>query len=236
MDLKFILDFDGVLFNSAFEAYTVANAAIKDKPGYRQNVAFEEFLEFRSFVVDAWQYNRLYSEDKLQRKFAALPQEVAGSDDWEFSRAFFAARAKIMDDADWPKVMSPYDFFFLLKPYILEHPTKFAILSTRNAESIRQTLAFYGADVLQIHGQEDIRRLGSKINVAGEQGWLEPGRFLAVYVDDMNAHLEPFEGRVHLPLHANWGYDREKIDSLSQHQVITIIASLLKLVSHYNDC
>jgi hypothetical protein len=58
---------------------------------------------------------------------------------------------------------------------------------------------------------------------------LQRGRYLAVYVDDMNAHLEPFDGKVHLPLHANWGYDKEKADSLSQNQIITIISSMLKL-------
>jgi hypothetical protein len=229
MELKFVLDFDGVLFNSAFEAYTVANTSVRDIPDYRQEVSFEEFLEFRSVVVDAWQYNRLYSEPLRLRDFSDLPQKEPGHDDWDFAKRFFAARAEIMRDADWPKIMSPYDFFFQLRPLLLSHPERFTILSTRNVESIRQTMAFYDADVLQVFGQEDIRRTGSKIEVAAAQGWLERGRYLVVYVDDMNAHLEPFEGKVHLPLHADWGYDKAKTDSLSQHQIITIISSLLKL-------
>ena len=93
-------------------------------------------------------------------------------------------------------------------------------------------MAFFGADVLPIFGQEDIRRAGSKLGVAKEQGWLEKGRYLVVYLDDMNAHLEPFDGKVHLPLHAKWGYDKEDGDGLSQAQVMTIISSLLKLQDH----
>jgi hypothetical protein len=45
----------------------------------------------------------------------------------------------------------------------------------------------------------------------------------------MNSHLEPFEGMVHLPLHANWGYDQSDVSSLSHHQIFTIISSLLTL-------
>lgn len=235
MELKFLLDFDGVLFNSAFEAYSVCNECTRGLAGFRQDVTFEEFLEFRAVVTDAWQYNRLYFADRRPRSIETLPQQKPQPADWEFSRSFFAARAVMMADPQWPKVMSPYDFFFLLKPLLIAHPDRFAILSTRNVESIRQTMAFYDADVLNIFGQEDIRRMGSKIEVAREQGWLTRGRYLVVYVDDMNSHLEPFDGKVHLPLHASWGYDKEKIDSLSQHQVLTIIGSLLKLSGDRDD-
>jgi hypothetical protein len=232
VELKFVLDFDGVLFNSAFEAYSVCNASVANDSLYRQNVNFEEFLEFRAFVTDAWQYNRLYSKKNFLNVFEALPEAVPTADDWAFAERFFAARASMMVDPDWPKAMSPYDFFFLLKPALLANPERFAILSTRNVESIRQTMAFFGADVVPIFGQEDIRRLGSKINVATHEGWLEEGRYLVVYVDDMSAHLEPFDGKVHLPLHANWGYDKPDASSLSQHQVLTIITSLLKLTAN----
>ena len=235
MEVKFVLDFDGVLFNSAFEAFSVCNAAVSGRNDHRQDVSFEEFLEFRAVVTDAWQYSRLYDCDRLIRDPRLLPEVAPDAVDWAFSEAFFAARGRLMTDPEWAKVMSPYDFFFLLRPLLLRHPDRFAILSTRNVESIRRTLAFFGADVLPVFGQEDIRRLGSKIAVAGHQGWLAKGRYFIVYVDDMNAHLEPFDGKVHLPLHAGWGYDKEKVDSLSQHQVLTIISSLLKLTGTRDD-
>jgi hypothetical protein len=228
MELKFVLDFDGVLFNSAYEAFTVANRATAGRDGFRQDIAYEEFLAFRSVVTDAWQYNRLYSTAH-RVPAAVLPDVAPEAADWEFSRAFFEARKTMMEDPDWPKVMAPYDFFLLIKPLLLAHPDRFAILSTRNVASIRETLAFHGADVLPVFGQEDIRRLGSKLAVAQGQGWLERGQWLIVYVDDMNNHLEPFEGQIHLPLHANWGYDRETPGSLSAQQILTIVTSLLSL-------
>lgn len=228
MELKLVLDFDGVLFNSAFEAYSVCNRAVADALGYHADVSFEEFLEFRGVVTDAWQYNRLYAAGR-QIARDDLVGAVPDDHDWAFSRRFFAARDEMMGDPDWPKLMAPYDFFFQLRPLLAEHADRFAILSTRNVASIRKTLEFYDADFVPVFGQEDIRAQGSKIAVAEAQGWLTRGRYLVVYVDDMNAHLEPFEGRVHLPLHADWGYDNTDANSLTQHQVLTILSSMLKL-------
>jgi hypothetical protein len=228
MEIKFVLDFDGVLFNSAFEAYTVANRATSGQPDFRQDVSYEEFLAFRSVVTDAWHYNRLYSNSHAVPASVISklkPEEI----DWAFARAFFDARKTIMTDPDWPKVMPPYDFFLLLKPMLLRCPDRFAILSTRNIDSIRETMAFHGADVVKVFGQEDIRNCGSKLAVAQSQHWLDRGKFLIVYVDDMNSHLEPFEGQIHLPLHAAWGYDDGTPGSLSANQIHTIVTSLLTI-------
>ncbi len=228
MEVKFVLDFDGVLFNSAYEAFMVAVKAVEGNPDFRQDVTYEEFLSFRGVVTDAWQYNRLFS------KSHALPASMISkfkpeAMDWAFARTFFEARKEIMADPEWPKVMPPYDFFLLLKPLLLAHPERFAILSTRNIASIRETMAFHGADVVKIFGQEDIRELGSKLAVAKAQHWLDRGKFLIVYVDDMNSHLEPFDGEIHLPLHAAWGYDVGTPGSLSASQIYTIITSLMTI-------
>ncbi|MES2492722.1 MAG: hypothetical protein V4579_05500 [Pseudomonadota bacterium] len=229
MEVKFVLDFDGVLFNSAFEAFSVANLATSGLAGYRQDITYEEFLVYRGVVTDAWHYNRLYSlTDHVPA--SVLHDVQPETPDWEFARLFFEARKTMMADPDWPKVMPPYDFFLLIKSLLLKFPERFAILSTRNVASIRETLAFHGADVLPVFGQEDIRRLGSKLAVAQDQHWLDHGKWLIVYIDDMNNHLEPFEGQIHLPLHADWGYDRETPGSLSAQQIMTIITSLLSLV------
>jgi hypothetical protein len=232
MQLQFLLDFDGVLFNSAFEAYSVANRCTEGRPGFRQDVTYEEFLEYRSVVTDAWHYNRLYSE-RHAIPAASLHSIVPDDEDWAFAHSFFEARKVMMEDPEWPKVMPPYDFFYLLKPLLLQHPERFAILSTRNVQSIKEAMAFHEADVIPIFGQEDIRRLGSKLAVAEEQRWLARGQWLVVYVDDMNSHLEPFEGQIHLPLHADWGYDRGTPGSLSASQVTNIINSLLSLTEEH---
>lgn len=234
MDVKFVLDFDGVLFNSAYEAYSVAEKCTKGREGFRQDIEYEEFLEFRKVVTDAWQYNRLYSVTRYTQP-AAVPMIKPIDEDWDFAKAFFAAREEIMADPEWPKVMPVYDFFLRLKPLLIENRDKFAILSTRNVKSIREALAFHDADLVPVFGQEDIRMHGSKLAVAQSQGWCEKGRYIVVYLDDMNSHLEPFEGQVHLPLHADWGYDDNTPGSLTANQVMTIFTSLLALTKEKHD-
>jgi len=228
MDIKFVLDFDGVLFNSAYEAYSVANLAVSGRPEYRQDVTYEEFLSFRRFVTDAWQFNRLYScEHSIPSSMVRGLQPFSA--DFEFARIFFDARKKMMAESEWLKVMPPYDFFMVLKPLLLKWSKYFAVLSTRNVDSMRQVLAFHGADVVQVFGQEDIRRLGSKLAIAKEQRWLDRDKWLIVYVDDMISHLEPFEGQIDLPLHADWGYGFEAPGSLSANQIFAIISSMLAI-------
>ena len=114
MEIKFVLDFDGVLFNSAYEAYTVANLAVQGRPEFRQDVTYEEFLAFRGVVTDAWQYNRLYSKDHALPP-QAISQFTPEAIDWAFAADFFAARKAIMADSQWPKVMPAYDFFLFIQ-------------------------------------------------------------------------------------------------------------------------
>ena len=223
-----VLDFDGVLFNSAFEAYSVCERATKGDARFRQDVAFEEFMAARGFVTDAWQYNRIYALAHYDPNYAALKIARPHDDDRAFAAAFFAARAEMMADADWPKSMAPYDFFFQLRPLLIETPASFAILSTRNVASIRRTLAFFGVDpdTLPVFGQEDIRAHGSKLEVARAQGWLAGDRAVT-YVDDMRDHLTAFSGMGPMLLHADWGYDAAGADSLGQQQLLDVIAALL---------
>ena len=47
-----ILDFDGVLFDSAFEAYQVCQKVTTSIPNLRKNVDYEEFLQFRKYLTD----------------------------------------------------------------------------------------------------------------------------------------------------------------------------------------
>ncbi|MEN3951866.1 hypothetical protein [Iodidimonas sp. SYSU 1G8] len=230
MEFKCILDFDGVLFDTAFEAYSVCSQHAKANTALRGDVSFEEFLVFRSMVTDAWQYNQLYNPAKRPNAIADLRTIVPDGEDWEFSRAFFAAREEIMAEPDWPKIMSPYEFFFLMRPLLQRYPQHFAILSTRNVDSIRGTLRYFDAGDVEIFGQEDVRRYGSKVAVAKQAGWLQAESCFCVYVDDMRAHLEPFNGLTHLALHANWGYDEGGPDSMNADQIFSIISSLTKVM------
>lgn len=223
-----LLDFDGVLFNSAYEAYQVCEQMTKGDSRYRQAVGFDEFMSFRAHLTDAWQFCRLYHKDRTLRDITKLPEVEPDKDDWRFAESFFAARSEMTKDPDWVKLMAPYPFFYQLRPLLVKYPKTFKILSTRNRDSIQCTLEFFEADGIEIYGQEDIREHGSKLGVAQHKRWLENGDYV-VYIDDMNSHLEPFETVVDLCIHAGWGYDLAQLDSYTQSQAIQIIDGFLKV-------
>jgi hypothetical protein len=222
-----LLDFDGVLFNSAYEAFQVCEHVAKNNAGYRNGLSFDEFMEFRAHLTDAWQFCRLYRKDQPLKDFRLLHEAVADEGDWAFSKQFFAARAEMMKDPDWAKLMSPYPFFYQLRPLLTQYPDTFRILSTRNRLSIQRTLDFYAAGDISVHGQEDIREYGSKLAVAKSHQWLQ--QHYVVYIDDMNAHLEPFLGEVDMCIHAGWGYDTSHADSFTQGQSFQVISGFLRL-------
>lgn len=223
-----LLDFDGVLFNSAYEAYQVCEHLAKKQPKYRSGVNFEEFMEFRSYLTDAWQFCRLYQKDRLLDDIQKLATVKPDEQDWEFSKKFFEARAEMMRDSDWAKLMSPYPFFYQLRPLLKQYPNSFKILSTRNVASILRTLEFFEADGIEIYGQENIREQGSKLAVAKHKQWLSGGSYV-VYIDDMNSHLEPFETEVDLCIHAGWGYDATNANSYTQGQAFHLIQGFLRV-------
>lgn len=226
-----LLDFDGVLFNSAYEAYQVCEYMAKGKPIYRHDLSFDEFMSFRSQLTDAWQFSRLYQKDRILRDITKLNEILPDQNDWAFAEQFFEARAEMIKDHEWAKLMSPYPFFYQLRPLLINYQQSFKILSTRNKASIQRALEFFEADGIDVYGQEDIREHGSKLGVAKHNHWLDSSDYV-VYVDDMNSHLEPFENEVNLCLHAGWGYDIAHVDSYTQSQALQIIDGFLKISHH----
>jgi hypothetical protein len=124
--------------------------------------------------------------------------------------------------------MSPYPFFYQIRPLLKKYPKSFKILSTRNVYSIERTLEFYESNCIEIYGQEHIRQYGSKLGVAKNNNWFSNENFI-LYIDDMNSHLEPFENEVDLCIHANWGYDSSISNSYTQGQAFNLMQSFLRI-------
>lgn len=228
MNLLILLDFDGVLFNSAYEAYKVCEHTAKSNKNFRQGIGFDEFMEFRHFVTDAWQFNRLYSKKKYLKNFSDLADIEGDEKDLAFAREFFLAREDLMQDKDWEKLFSPYPFFYQIKKLISLYPDLFRILSTRDEMSIKRALDFYDIPEISIFGQSALNHYGSKLGIAQEKDLIADDIF-TVYVDDMNYHLEPFQGYVDLCIHADWGYDSSHTESYSETQAFNTINSLVTL-------
>ena len=215
-----ILDFDGVLFDSLFEVYQVCQNLASTNIKLRQNVDFEEFQAFRKHLVDAWQFNRLYSKECLISDFKDLPLLQKNDQDSEFSEKFFATRKAMMKDSQWANLLSPYLFFNEINKDLNRFQHVFKIVSMRNEYSIRRALDFYGAPNLEIAGQEMIEQYGSKLDVAIHLDWISP-EVSIIYIDDMPQHLEQLEKKVDLTIHAEWGYGYNSKSSNSCSQIFS---------------
>lgn len=228
MKLIVLLDFDGVLFNSAYEAYQVCEHLAGKVNGYRRKVNFDEFMDFRRYVTNAWQFNRLYSNKLILRDFSSLPFIQQEQSDFNFADLFFESRKTLMQDYDWAKLMSPYPFFYELKRLIQISPETFKVLSTRDEVSVKRALDFFSTPEIEIYGQESLKFHDSKLALAINKKLVVDDAY-TVYIDDMNYHLDPFQGQVDLCIHAGWGYDFSNYDSYSQTQAINVIDGLLAL-------
>ena len=223
-----ILDFDGVLFDSASEAYEVCQKVAYSYTGYRQDIGYSEFLNFRKYITDAWQFNRLYSQNHSIEDYTTLDKILASGNDIEFATVFFKAREEMMVSENWAKVMLPYKFFTEIKVDLNSNSDYFKILSTRNQDSIYRTLKFNGVSDIQIAGQEYIRDMGSKAAVVKNLGWGKSRNNLTMYIDDMPKHLEGMSGLVDVLLQAEWGYGEHNNKSVSQELCIDLVKAFIK--------
>jgi len=218
----FILDFDGVLFDSAFEVYQVCGALIKQGLVKRSEVQLDEFMLFRKKVRDAWEFSYL-----LNKTGEEIPSEP-DSEDSEFANLFFNTRKKLQCKKGWEIHIKPYPFFNNIKDFLISHPDQFKILSTRNEESIRAILEVNNVNNIEIFGQAVVKAAGSKIQVAENKGLLNNSQ-ISLYIDDMTDHVLPFIGKVDFALHAGWGYGDHTLKSVNTETATKIVDALMKM-------
>lgn len=228
MIVKVLLDFDGVLFDSAREVYNVCQRVSNQNSSYRDNVDYEQFLRYRAKVTDAWQFYKLYTSDLEINDCEILFDKKPTNDELNYASDFFLARRELMNESGWERSIEPFNFFFEVKKLIEYFPQTFSILSTRNFDSIAKIMEYHGIVGLPIYGQEDVKKYGSKLGVAKFNNIFSPERFV-IYIDDMASHLEPFVGYADLLLQANWGYDSIKDESYTQKQIYKILDSAIQI-------
>ena len=216
----FVLDFDGVLFDSAFEVYQVCSALIKQGLVKRSEVELDEFMLFRKKVRDAWEFSYLFNKTGI-----SIPDRP-DNEDKEFASLFFKAREKLHCGKEWAFHIKPYPFFHNIKDYLINYPEQFKILSTRNEESIKTILEVNNIMNIEISGQSIVKATGSKIQVAEKRGFLNHSA-LSIYIDDMTDNVSPFVGKVDFALHAGWGYGDQTLKSVNTDTATKIVNALI---------
>ena len=212
------LDFDGVLFDSANEAFVIGCKAFFGDDANFDNlkVNYKRFLLLRPFIDSAWQYRIVFNlliDDlsdevmliKGKKKLMGYPQK----EDREFAVKFNCIRTELLNNnrSKWIDLHKPYDFFQLLKPLIKDFPDQFHICSTKGTEFILEILSAHGLnfDIKQVWGREAF-----EANNNSKAAILENNANLhdtILFVDDSPRHINDVQCLKNVEaILAKWGY------------------------------
>jgi hypothetical protein len=227
--MKIILDFDGVLFDTAYEAYIVSCLAYQEVTAGSIEINYCQFLEYRHLVGPAWNYK--YIIDFLSNSASVQPKDSIANavvEDYAvFEKAFFATRNRLKeaDFSNWIALNKPYDFFFYIKKLSLVIENIY-VVSTKDKESIVDILGFNGFPVSRekIFGANDFNKYKTKGNLILSELVLGDG--FIVFIDDMKKHLEslPDCATGCLKIQPSWGYiDPRDVDNAKSLDEVTML-------------
>jgi hypothetical protein len=230
------LDFDGVLFDTAREAYIITMLAKNRDISTINEIEYDRFLEARSCVMAAWNYEAVMNGLDLGFEGFELISfvncEIAkgkSSAAFEFEQEFFKRREKFhLENRDeWLQLSKPFSFWHYALPIIENNLDKFVILSTRDRESISEILAFYKSPPILILGRHDFDDAGkSKLNLIKNFS----NQVKSLWIDDSIQHLR--ENKIPNNIKttwARWGYlaPQDRLDNVED--VIAEIKKFLQL-------
>lgn len=238
MKKAIFLDFDGVLFNTAQEAYAVGMLAIGNAEQISEinfnGTHYQRFMNFRYLVGPAWNYQYIFTllNEKDDRQFHSryLEEIIAAKKSayTDFEKAFFASRADFKHDnySEWLKLNKPYKFFLLLKQELQKSPSDFNIITTKDKGTVMDIFKANGLNFnpSNIYDKDDFEMYKNKAEIA--KHIMETEKISkAIFVDDNVEHLKPFKYLRNVEtFHAGWGYiSNEVISPTNDLEVIDAI-------------
>ena len=238
------LDFDGVLFDTVYEAYAVLLLSM----GYINdlseiNFSEDRFIKFRSMrylVGPASDYLSLLKlvdekdigcdNKNINCFFESHKRSFSLSEKKKFQENFFQARQllRLERPEDWLELNKAYPFFKQLKELLDIYSTCFIIITTKDVCTVLEILNLYGVKSrLQVYGADSFEYYGSKKKVI-ESCLVESKIHRSVFIDDSRMHLDfcsSIEGMS--LLQPDWGYIAPNEEGVSCLDVLSEIKSFL---------
>ena len=235
-DKMVFLDFDGVIFDSAKEAYAIAVVTAGLYPTI-DDVDFESehskrFLSQRYLIGPAWNYYYLLKAiaADVDSSFASYLPEQPGNEAREFMISFFATR-KIIRNSNWDNWLNLNKLYKGSNGFLelIEEYDNVSIVTTKDKETVRALLSNYGVtrDVA-IYDTVDYEKYGCKSSLIHEL--IKEGSINhSVFIDDSEKHLAKCSWVKNLDLlHARWGYVSPEKYADNKHDILNHITSLLR--------
>lgn len=229
------LDFDGVIVDSAKEAYAIAmltTGRIKTLSDLDINSEHaERFLSQRCHIGPAWNYYYLLKsidENKDLFFFDLLPNE-AGKDAKKFQEQFFATRQVIRNHFwdDWLDLNEIYNgsevFIDLINQY-----TNIVIVTTKDAPTVKALLVKYGVSrevtIFDAKSYEDFGCKSLFMDDYIKSNYIKR----SLFIDDSISHLDKCNWVENLKtVQARWGYVLPDDYSDNKEEVVASILTLL---------
>lgn len=206
------LDFDGVLFDTAKEAYILSRYAYYDINPFEQ-INSEEYTIFyknKYLVTNSWQYFYLIKSlkyDDVEKNFKNLVLNRS-DEDRLFDKKFQKCRQDLMKNHFnfWNNLDTPYPLFDAIKKLI--NNLDIVIVSTKNTKAISNKLKQYDFNIPnnKIIGKEILNNYKSKGDFL--LNYIKDNHISnAIFVDDSKENLDSCKSINNIQLLlADWGY------------------------------
>jgi len=231
--MKLVLDFDGVLYDTAYEAYLISKATYEKIYNLKCNIKYRDFLLFRHQVGPAWNYKYVldsickYGDNGINYYI----NERDNADIFSYSlfeTEFFLERDKIKNENfnKWVALNKQFPFIKELVGLDLNLDDVY-IVSTKDKKSILDILSFYGdlrVPAKNIFGSTDYQKYQKKSTLIKSEILTKE---TLIFIDDLSEHLTGFENYPQVKtIYPSWGYIYPvSTDSMNLRNVIQLIAS-----------
>lgn len=233
---RIFLDFDGVVADSAKEAYVIAMLT-SGKSTQMSDVDLsskhaEAFLSQRYLIGPAWNYYYLLHaiDEKKADSFADLLPDEPGSEAKSFQDKFFATRAVIRNNfrEDWLALNSMYEWSDSIVRLINKYEN-IVIVTTKDAETVKALLDLYGVSrPVEVFDNKTYEQYGCK-SIFINQYIQENDIDRALFIDDSEKHLKKCVWVEKLELlQAKWGYVHSDIFQNNVQEVIHAIHDVME--------
>jgi phosphoglycolate phosphatase-like HAD superfamily hydrolase len=240
-NIHIYLDFDGVLFDTAREAYAVLYF-IGERVTAIENVSFgsqqhEIFCKLRPYVGPAWNY--FYVKKEMVRTddsrnvvncFLKSITEAFPAEYQEFENEFFATRTAIQKKfkEEWFNLNKPYPFLFLIAPFLCMPDAPFSIVTTKDSKTVDILLKKTGISFREenIFDKKSFAKLKSKSFII-DNHMQKNNITKALLIDDSARHIQECLWIKNLDtVIPDWGYIIDPTISHTQKAVLDRIHNL----------
>lgn len=229
------LDFDGVIVDSAKEAYAMAllsTGRIKTLSELDVNSEHaKRFLNQRCHIGPAWNYYYLLKsiDENKDTLFSQLLPNEAGKEAKKFQEHFFATR-QVIRNHFWNEWLALNELYKGSEAIIdlINQNTNIVIVTTKDAPTVKALLTKYGAKrEVAIYDAKAYEEYGCKSLFIDDY---IKSNFItnSLFIDDSNSHLEKCKWVENLKtVQAKWGYLPKNEYANNKEEVINLISSVL---------